>query len=383
MPPAPKRTLEVHRFAQIEDATIAFGDLTVLVGPQGAGKSLLLQLWKLALDAGEIVSALRSAGRLLANNGELLDAYFGEGMRSAWSARTSVRVDGRALNLDAVRRAPAADGKAFFIPAHRALLMSEGWPSPFMRLKEDTPAVARLFSQSLYERFTGQESGDLFPVERRLKHSVRDLIDAAIFHGGKVRLQKAGLQTRLALGYSDTELPFMTWTAGQREFTPLLLGLYRVLPPRAARKDEAIDWVIIEEPEMGLHPQALSAVMALVLDLLWRGYRVVVSTHSPFILDVVFAIRTLRSAKQGVRLLRTAFELPARAEVNRFLAAALKKDLHTFLLRFDSQGQVHSRDISSLDPGSDDEEIRGWGGLTNFSGRFHDAVSAGVAEAGG
>lgn len=374
-----EQRLDVSNFAQIAKATIEFGDLTVIVGPQGAGKSLLLQLWKLALDAGEIVAALKSAGRLLDNNGELLDAYFGEGMRSAWTRDTSVRIDGRAMRLASIRRAAPADGRAFFVPAHRALLMTEGWPSPFIRLKEDTPTVARLFSQSLYDRFTGQDSRDLFPVERRLKDSVRQLIDDAIFHGGKVRLQKTGLQTRLALEYGESELPFMTWTAGQREFTPLLLGLYRVLPPRGATKDDTIEWVIIEEPEMGLHPQALSAVMALVLDLLWRGYRVILSTHSPFVLDVVFAIRSLRQAKDGAKLLRAAFGLPSRPEVTRFLKASLEKDLRTFVLDFNEK-RVTSRDISSLDPGAEDEAIRGWGGLTNFSGRFHDAISAGMNE---
>ncbi|HCF59223.1 MAG TPA: hypothetical protein DFS52_14675, partial [Myxococcales bacterium] len=64
----------------MKEARIEFGDLTVLVGPQAGGKSLLLQIWKLAIDAGEVVSALRAAGYSLPNPGELLDAYFGEGM---------------------------------------------------------------------------------------------------------------------------------------------------------------------------------------------------------------------------------------------------------------------------------------------------------------
>jgi hypothetical protein len=377
------RALEVRNFAQIASASIEFGDLTVLVGPQGAGKSLLLQAWKLALDAGEIVSALRQAGRLLSNRDELLDAYFGEGMHSAWMRETVLKLDGQTLSLDKLRKAKPAEGHVFFVPAHRALLMSEGWPSPFMRLKEDTPTVARLFSQSLYERFTGGEAGKLFPVERRLKKSLRDLIDGAIFHGGTVQLQKAGLQTRLSLGYGgETQLPFMTWTAGQREFTPLLLGLYRVLPPRRVKKDSVIEWVIIEEPEMGLHPQALNAVMALVLDLLWRGYRVVLSTHSPFVLDVVFTMNQLRSVANGAALLREAFGLPSRREVNEFLSAALSKETRTFLLTFNEAGRVESRDISSLDPGSEDEDVRGWGGLTKFSGRFHEAVSEAANEEG-
>jgi glycine/D-amino acid oxidase-like deaminating enzyme len=47
-----QRTLRAERFAQIRDASIQFGDLTVLVGPQANGKSILLQLLKLAVDSG-------------------------------------------------------------------------------------------------------------------------------------------------------------------------------------------------------------------------------------------------------------------------------------------------------------------------------------------
>ena len=378
----PADILEVRDLAQIAHARIEFGDLTVLVGPQGAGKSLLLQTWKLALDSGEIVSALRDAGSSLSNANELLDAYYGEGMHTAWGARTRVLVNERPLLLRSVLRARQAPARVFFVPAHRALLMSEGWPAPFMRLKEDTPTVARLFSQSLHERFTGKKAGDLFPLERRLKKSVRELIDGAVFHGGKVRLEKAGLQTRLELGYGRTHLPFMAWTAGQREFTPLLLGLYRVLPERRQTKDLDIEWVIIEEPEMGLHPMALNAVMALVLDLLWRGYRVILSTHSPFVLDVVFALQSLRGTRQGARRLREAFGLPSTKEVRASMTAALEKSTRTYSLEFDRHLRVRSRDISSLDPGAEDLATAEWGGLTGFSGRFGRAISDAMNEEG-
>lgn len=374
--------LDVRNFAQIKQAKIELADLTVLVGPQGAGKSLLLQMWKLALDRGEVVDRLKSSGYTLETPGELLEAYFGEGMKAAWSEKkTFVSINGAPFDLKRASRAGDVQGRVFFVPAHRALLMTEGWPAPFMRLKADTPAVARLFSQSLYERFTGSEAGDLFPVERRLKASLRKLIDDAVFHKGRVELEKAGLQTRLALGYGKARLPFMTWTAGQREFTPLLLGLYRVLPPRKLRKDPKIEWVIIEEPEMGLHPEALNAVMALVLDLLWRGYRVVLSTHSPFVLDVVFAMQRLAPSPRGPFRLQEAFGVPRSArDFTHIAKAALTKQTRTYCLTFDSAYQVTARDISSLDPGSEDSYVADWGGLTGFSSRFDAAVSATVAE---
>lgn len=44
-------TLAVERFAQLRKVEISFGDLTILVGPQATGKSIVLQLLKLAVDS--------------------------------------------------------------------------------------------------------------------------------------------------------------------------------------------------------------------------------------------------------------------------------------------------------------------------------------------
>ncbi|MEW6742384.1 MAG: hypothetical protein AB1486_06465 [Planctomycetota bacterium] len=88
--------------------------------------------------------------------------------------------------------------------------------------------------------------------------------------------------------------PFPTWSAGQREFVPLLMGLYWLLPAAKVSRRGDLQWVIIEELEMGLHPCAISVVLLLVMELLWRGYRACLSTHSPHVLDVVWALRTIR-----------------------------------------------------------------------------------------
>ncbi|WP_428264200.1 AAA family ATPase [Haliangium sp.] len=375
--------LRVQNFAQIRSAELSFGDLTVLVGPQGSGKSLLLQLFKLALDRGEIASTLRDAGHSVANAGEFLDLYFGQGMRYAWRHDTRVGLGRRLLRLGGVMRgignAQAAPGQVFYIPAHRAMLLAEGWPAPFLRLSADTPAVARLFSQNLFTLFGGQRATELFPVQRTLKQVYRDEIDRAVFHGGRVHLDKAGLRKRLELRFGDdTRLPFMTWTAGQREFTPILLGLYHLLPPRKLRKQEGIDWVVIEEPEMGLHPQAIAVVMLLVLDLLWRGYRVIISTHAPLVLDVVFTLQTLRDQGAPPSLLYRAFDIDVSPTLRPVFQAALSKCYHTYFLDFDDRGQVISKDISSLNPFSTEPDEAEWGGLTRFSGNVNRVLAEAV-----
>jgi len=378
--------LEVKHFAQIEEARIEFGDLTVLVGPQATGKSLLLQWLKIAVDIGEIVFALKEAGHDVKTAKNLLDLTFGEGMSASWTTeKTVVRFDGNSITPSSWTKGlkRKLNGSVFFIPAHRALLLAEGWPAPFLKLNADTPVVARLFSQSLYQRFSGRQAAALFPVERILKEQYRKLIDEAVFHGGKVELEKEGLRYRLRLSFKDgPSLPFMTWTAGQREFTPLLLGLYHVLPPRKEKKLSEVDWVVIEEPEMGLHPHAITVFMLLVLDLLWRGYKVVISTHSPLVLDIVWAIRRLSEYRARWQLLSRAFAVKRPASVREVMEHALKSAYRVYFLEIDpTSRRVSSRDISNLDPGSADNREATWGGLTGFSSQFGEAVRDAVNEA--
>lgn len=377
-------TLQVKNFAHIHDARIDFGDLTVLVGPQASGKSLILQWFKMAIDSGEVVTALREAGHDVKEPDAIVDLVFGEGMSSAWDAdSTSVQFDGKDVRPAAWARGTPRerDAKVFFIPAHRALLLADGWPAPFLKLNADTPAVARLFSQNLYQRFSGRKAAALFPVQRILKTQYRKLIDDAVFHGGKVELRQENLRYRLGLNYGKKALPFMTWTAGQREFTPLLLGLYHVLPPRKQKKHTKLDWVVIEEPEMGLHPQAVVTFMILVLDLLWRGYRVVLSTHSPLVLDTVWALRRFKENHARTGLVSQAFGVPSTKEIRAVMDHAMQADYRVHYLSIGQKdGKVRSEDISALDPLSDNDGEANWGGLTGFSSRIGEAVRKSVLE---
>lgn len=381
-----RHVLRVEGFAQIREASIAFGDLTVLVGAQGTGKSLLLQWLKASLDGKHIVRALRDAGQE-ATARTLVDLIFGVGMGPAWTEHSAVSFDGKQITPHSIERRGNGAEHLFFIPAHRSMLISDGWATPFQKLTAETPVVARLFSQNLFERFNARDGARLFPLDRTLKKVYRELVDDAVFHGGQVGVeQNEQLTKRLRLrfdGDRELSLPFMTWTAGQREFTPLLLGLYHLLPPRKQPKDDDIDWVVIEEPEMGLHPQALTVFMLLVLDLLWRGYRVVLSTHSPIVLTAVWALQQLAAHGASYQLVCDAFAVPkaARASLRPVAEAALTKHYATYSMAYRDDGTVTSTDISSLDPGADDDAISGWGGLSGFSSAQADAVRRAVVAA--
>ena len=101
----------------------------------------------------------------------------------------------------------------------------------------------------------------------------------------------------MKLQVNGTRLPFMTWSAGQKEFMPLLLAIYCLSEsssPVINKND--YEWVVIEEPEMGLHPRAIEAIMLEVMELIQSGYKVVISTHSPVLLEFAWAFETM---KQG------------------------------------------------------------------------------------
>ena len=48
---------------------------------------------------------------------------------------------------------------------------------------------------------------------------------------------------------------------------------------------------------MGLHPRAISVVVLMVFELMKRGYRVCLSTHSPQVLEAVWVLRHLKARR--------------------------------------------------------------------------------------
>ncbi len=385
LPPVP--VLSVEEFAQLGKVRICFGDLTVLVGPQATGKSLVLQLLKLGIDGRAIAKTMDGYGLVVRNRKQYLARYLGEGMEGSWSSATKVQWGGKDIDLAAVARHPRKQAhRVYFVPAHRTLVLADGYPPTFQQFRPETPFVVRHFSEQLRQvLLEGLGERVLFPQPKRLKGQVRQKIDEAIFHGARLREDTSGIQRQLRLSYSESiDLSYMTWTAGQREFIPLLLGLYYLLPAGGAKKRAGTEWVVIEEPEMGLHPMAIMAFMLLVLDLLSRGYKVVLSTHSPLVLDVMWGIKEVRDNDPRWKPLLELFGVKgvskanARGEVE-MAESVLAKDLRVYLLDFEGP-RVAASDISSLDPGASDPKVSGWGGLTSFSGRIGEIVSDAVAH---
>ncbi len=384
--------LKVNSFGPIREADIRFGDLTLFVGPQASGKSILLQLVKLIMDRYNIPSVLKQNNYEWGKKNEnFLDLFFGESMSSIWNSETKIEFDEKEyilssfLTKQGVRESSKTE-KLFYIPAQRVVTMSQGWPRAFGTFDIGDPFVLKQFSESirvLMEKETINGDGkqtNVFPKSNRIKEPLRKILDESIFHGASVESDNSSLKRRFLLKVGESKLPFMTWSAGQKEFMPLLLSLYYLMPSSKVNLRNDIKAVIIEEPEMGLHPKAIQALMVVFLELIARGYKIIISTHSPVLLELLWAMNYIKKFNGTPADLFELFSLEKNASMSTtFKTIISNKTFATYFFEQNVNG-VSIKDISSLDAGSDDKAISNWGGLTDFSSKAGDVVSKLVAN---
>lgn len=390
-PPRPPTRLKVENFGPIRSADITFGNLTVFVGPQATGKSILLQLLKLLVDTSYIKKEFSRAGVDWSENySEFLDVYFGEGMRSLWKQDTQITHNGLPIDLPQriQEKRPQRQESMFFIPAQRVLALRDGWPSAFNYYDASVPFTLREFSEHL--RLLMSDFGSLksdfdpqltlFPVPRRLKSEFRDLLQKHIFSGFDLKIDTQRAQKRLVLTSKESgggSLPVAVWSAGQREFVPLLLGLYWLMVSSKTPRRKGVEWAVVEELEMGLHPRAIAVVMLMLFELMARGYRVCISTHSPQVLDAVWALQRLKEHGAPASALLTVFDVEATAPMLQLAEKVMKRNMKVYY--FDREAGK-TKDISNLDPSAEEAGESGWGGLSEFSGRANEAVARAVAN---
>jgi energy-coupling factor transporter ATP-binding protein EcfA2 len=382
------KTLKINEFGPISDLSIDFGDLTLFVGPQASGKSLVLQLLKLITDKKHIRKTLEQYGFSWGSDeGAILNRYFGEGMASIWNDQTKLIIDGKTIDKNILlpkqrENIKDATEKLFYIPAQRVICLQEGWPRFFTAYEDSVPYVLRYFSESIrlfMEASYGKYSDSVFPKPQSLKSPLRDAFNKSIFHDGKIKLDTLG-KKRFMLEIGDSMLPYLTWSAGQKEFMPLLLSFYYLCPAsKSARKDD-FKFVVIEEPEMGLHPQAIIAIVLQIIDLLSRDYKVIVSTHSPVLLEFAWAFQFLKEAGIESEGLYKLFNLKKSQPLNRLFEGILQnKTINSYAFTQSAQGII-IKNISTLDAGNTDPDIAEWGGLSTFSSRASEIISETVSN---
>lgn len=387
-------TLNVKDFGPIKEAKINFGDLTLFVGPQASGKSMLLQLLKLIIDKESIPAILDLNNyEWSKSKNKLLELYFGEAMAFIWNKKTEIVFNDEPFDISSIINAPLSSNsksvkeRLFYVPAQRVVTMAQGWPRAFSTFDIGDPFVLKQFSETvrtLMEKETSKilgSDGQVFPKPGRIKEPLRKMLDESIFHGGEILSDEYSLKKRFVMNVGGSHLPFMTWSAGQKEFMPLLLSFYHLIPAAKTSLRDNIQWVIIEEPEMGLHPRAIESIMVVFLELLARGYKVIVSTHTPVLLELAWAIKYVKEYKGTANDLFNLFSLPPNSTLQKVFDIVInEKVFNTYYFNLEKKGAI-IKDISTLDAGSEDASVSNWGGLSEFGSKASDIVSRLVANA--
>jgi len=377
-------SLHVKNLAQIREGAVQFGDMTLIIGPQASGKSIFLQLLKLAIDRPSIADTLKTYGYDWGKKPEnFLELFYGESMSGIWKPNTEVKYGNKSVTRSTFLPKKGVPGKTskeeklFYIPAQRVVTMREGWPLNFLAFGTGDPYILKSFSETLRVLMEKEWSngGLIFPKTGRLQESLRKPLEDSIFYGASVELDKSSLKKRFILKIEKSRLPYMTWSAGQKEFMPLLLSLYHLIPPSKISRKGTIEWVVIEEPEMGLHPRAIQSVLLLCLELMHRGYKVVISTHSPVLIELAWAVGYIQRLKGKANDLFNLFSLPKSNNLKQIFQTAIEqKTFKTYYFQRDDDG-VRIKDISTLDAGNHDDATANWGGLSEFASRAAEVVA--------
>lgn len=374
--------LKIQNFGPIGNVDIEFGDLTFFVGPQASGKSITLEALKLIEDRDSIIETLDRYNYILGHNAKkILNVYFGEGMDEIWRPDTQLELDGIDLTLAKLsKKSLEEESSVFYVPAQRIVCMGDGFPKFFSDFSFTTPYVLREFTETLrtFVQFGLANKEKIFPIQERLKNIQKQSFDKSIFHKGEVVMAEVAGQKKMLLSIDGMKIPFMAWSAGQKEFMPLLLAFYCLSgPPSKVVKRDRYTTVIIEEPEMGLHPQAILSVLLQICELINSGYRVIVSTHSSLLLEYAWAFNTLQNHCDNFHgALCDLFQVSLESSVGRMLAGMDNKSVKTYY--FSRQGEhtrVMAQDISTLDVTADEPALSEWGGISEFSARVNNVVS--------
>ena len=382
--------LKIQNFGPIKKAQINFGDLTFLIGPQTSGKSLSLELLKLIIDRQHIISTLRNYNYILSKTDpkNILDWYFGEGLSGLFQENTQIMHGEEPFSsydlLKTISKQKASEQPqeaVFYVPAQRILSIADGRPKNFMEFDISTPYVLRRFSETLRIFMQGGlgNPDTLFPMRNRLKSAVKNALNTTIFHNAKVVIDKNGEQRKMKLEVDNLKIPFMAWSAGQKEFMPLLLAIYCLSgPPTQVVNKSDYQYVIIEEPEMGLHPRAILSVLLEIIELVKNGYKVIISTHAVTFLEFVWTFNHIQGIADGdfKAAMCDLFGIQANTTTANLFEDLKGRTIKTYYsAKQQTTDGVIFADISTLDAFSTDIDISEWGGLSSFAGKSSEIVS--------
>jgi hypothetical protein len=376
MKPQPKEIFSVENFGPIKKVEVEFGDLTVLVGPQATGKSIFLQMYKWKYDALHILNYKRSLGFIWPKNvEEMLRLHFGDGVYSLLSEDSKINGSPIELVVDDGKGISSTFENVIYVPANRDLIFSNNW------IRHSNTGFLP-FDPYVLRTLSGYMEFFLFKRYDKKGRLSSEQKDSAFWDSNPIYYSKEPLihiedqQQKLALEMDGNIVVFNDWSTGQKQYLPIAttIDVLKTYDFEGSYFKEKI--VVIEEPELGLHPKAIQSFILQIFTLMERGFRIVLSTHSELILETMWVLNQIVENQQDFDVLVPLFETENRPEFLATFQALRGKSFRTFY--FDRQnefGGAISTEISSLDLFSEDPNMANWGGFMNFKDRANAVVA--------
>lgn len=301
-------------------------DLNVFVGANGAGKSNLIDLFRMLLAMTE----KNFSKYILAHNGADGFLFNGPKVTSAISAEfvfTSRSGFSRGPNIYRFEATPTTDGQRFLLSEEREYVTtsprSYGPVAEESRLRDekdetswdgqwngvghfvfksisnwvvyhfhDTSANAPMRRYEIVEdnRRLRPSASNIAPFLHHLKeHSVyashyKEIANAVrlvipFFDDFRLDVRKMGEAEKVALSWQQkgSDFPMQPYhlSDGSIRFICLATALLQPHPP---------SMIVIDEPELGLHPEAIAILSELIRDAAKRT-QIIIATQSPLLLD--------------------------------------------------------------------------------------------------
>jgi len=284
------------------EISVEVSPLTLIVGPQGAGKSLLMETIYLGIKGvANVLGDMQKYGLDVDSNDVTHVRFF-------------YRVEADFVGFSIKSEVETTDS-VFYVPSLRSALYAMGYFPDFITVyKEGYPYVIAKYSDEMKNFMRMAREGQWVFAKKYLEEKIAtkhfDFIREQILRSPddgylfpEFRRKEEMIKV-LVMKHSikNLDISYSRWSTGQRESIPLLLSILM-------RK---WDYLLIEEPELGLHTKGILAVIRALLYLIQKGHTIIMSTHSPFVMDVVWAlVHTAKSPGVQKKMLKEIFDIDA------------------------------------------------------------------------
>ena len=308
--------LTIRGFKSLQDMELELGKLNVLIGPNGAGKSNLISYFEMLREMADErfqvwIAKRGGADRVLtfgANHTPRLTSKItvGESFyeftlehtdddRFVYAREESEIIDGRPISKQFAGGGHlesawmSRDSLADSDPEVREFFSSISGARAYHLNDTSDRAGAKLIRSLHDNRYLRHDGENLAAILYKLKHfhlkryrQIRDVVRLALpflydFILEPVEIKPDESTIQLMWRHKDSDYPFLAslLSDGSLRFICLVTALMQPDPPST---------IIIDEPELGLHPYAIHLLGALLRSASQR-MQVIVATHSSLLLD--------------------------------------------------------------------------------------------------